>query len=278
MSAPRERGVASPSNWLRRDARHLVARRDEAEDLALPRARIRRSRRCRVARAARVVDHDAAALADRRARAARASSSRGRMPAENTIMSVSRCVPSANCMRCARRLAVDDRLRVLAGMHRARPAPRSCCAARAPPPSSTCTAIRRGANSTTCVSQAHVAQRLRAFETEQAAADHRAASSSARRIRASLRGPRSCGRRSSRRDRARHAAARTDRSRSRAPACRRRASRRSRPSRCARRDRSTRPARSASARSSSRSKKPGATSDRSSAVLPAKNSDRCTRS
>ena len=74
--------------------------------------------------------------------AARASSSRGRMPAENTMMSVSRrgAVGEHQAVACARS-PVDDFLRVLRQVHRARRALRSSCAAagrrnrRAAPPS-----------------------------------------------------------------------------------------------------------------------------------------------
>jgi hypothetical protein len=118
------------------------------------------------------------------------------MPAENTIMSVSRWLPSANTMRCVPDFAVDDRQRVLAAWHlhaqffdllaRSTRAPD-----RRPAPPSGAARIRpRG-------SPGHVAQRLGAFQAQQAAADHHAGLRALRRIRASLPGLRWCGRRSS---------------------------------------------------------------------------------
>ena len=68
--------------------------------------------------------------------------------------------------------------------------------------------------------EAEVAQRLRGFEPEQAAADHGADLRLARSRRESLRDPRSCGRRGSPRDRVPAPAARTDTSPWRSPACR----------------------------------------------------------
>jgi hypothetical protein len=114
--------------------------------------------------------------------------------------------------------------RVLAACARSRPVLRSCCAARGrrrrrpAPPSGAARTRPRGF-------PAHVAQRLGAFQAQQAAADHHAALPR-RRIRAWLPGLRWCGRRSSRRARGPAPAARRATSRWRAPACRRPALRR----------------------------------------------------
>ncbi|VWC02957.1 hypothetical protein BSE24067_04969 [Burkholderia seminalis] len=82
---------------------------------------------------------------------ARASSSRARMPAENTIMSASRCVPSANAIRCAPS-SPSTISSVFLPVCTVTPSASIFARSIRPPPSSTCTAISRGANSTTWVS------------------------------------------------------------------------------------------------------------------------------
>ena len=85
-------------------------------------------------------------------------------------MSASRCEPSANAIRCVP-ASPSTISSVFLPVCTVTPSASIFARSIRPPPSSTCTAISRGANSTTCVSP-HVAQRLRAFEAEQAAADH----------------------------------------------------------------------------------------------------------
>ena len=82
----------------------------------------------------------------------RASSSRGRIPAEKTTMSASRCDPSANTMRWRAR-APSVICCVLRPVCTCTPRRSIWACSTRPPPSSTCTAIRRGANSTTWVSR-----------------------------------------------------------------------------------------------------------------------------
>ena len=122
---------------------------------------------------AAVVDHDAAALADREA-GGRGRARRGAgCPAANTTRSASRSARPRR--RPARR---PDRRGWCAPRPRRRPVrtsmPRSSTWRRSarPPPSSSCTAISRGANSTTVVSQAEQAQGVGRLQAEQAAADH----------------------------------------------------------------------------------------------------------
>ena len=64
-----------------------------------------------------IVDHDSATLAHRKSGGARRSHRAGRMPAENTMTSVSRWVPSANCMRCRCVSPSHDAGRVLADVN-----------------------------------------------------------------------------------------------------------------------------------------------------------------
>ena len=150
MSAPAN-SAAVAEQLLRHHARHVVARRDEAEQLAVPQRAFadrvdvagrscgrRRRSRCR--------------RADRRpGRRARQLVARTNARGEHDHVGVE--------MRCRRRTACGAcpsspstiAVRVLAACAPSRPVLRSCCAARGRRLSSTCTAIRRGANSTTCV-------------------------------------------------------------------------------------------------------------------------------
>ena len=102
----------------------------------------------------------------------RASSSRGRMPAEKTTMSASRCEPSANTMRWRAR-APSVICCVLRPVCTCTPRRSIWACSTRPPPSSTCTAIRRGRTPPHGF-QAHVAQGLGAFQPQQAAANHHA--------------------------------------------------------------------------------------------------------
>ena len=83
--------------------------------------------------------------------AARASASRGRMPAEKTTRSRSSGSASRRASPVTRS---SPRIRsVTAPVCTVSPSPSTCRASVAPPASSTCTAISRGAISTTCVSR-----------------------------------------------------------------------------------------------------------------------------
>ena len=133
-------------------------------------ARIRRWRRCPGRRCGR----------RRRSRCRRArrppdlrpcaSSSRGRMPAENTIRSVSSSLPSANRMRCACASPSAISIVVLAGVDADAELGDARRSTR-PAASSICTAIRRGANSTTCVSSPRSLSAFAASRPSRSAAD-----------------------------------------------------------------------------------------------------------
>ncbi len=202
--------------------------------------------------------------------AARASSSRGRMPAENTIRSVSSSLPSAKRMRCACARAVDDLDACSCRCGYPRPARAMRARSTRPPTSSICTAISRGANSTTWVSSP------RSLSALAASSPSRPPPMTTPRLglRTGRRGwppdPRWCDRRSNPADRARGSAARRDTSRSPAPDGRSRTRGRWRVHLAALAIDAHRPLGQGAARSPLRSKKPGSTSDRSSALLPEK--------
>ena len=160
--------------------------------------------------------------------AARASSSRGRMPAENTMMSVSSAVPSANSRRC-RAASPGTMAFVFLPVCTRTPSAsiflrsmRAAAVVDLHAPSGAARTRPRGSRARGRCSA------FAASRPSRPAADHRADLRAAAQPRGSLRDPRSCGRRNSPGGRAPAPAARTDRSRSRAPACRRRACRRPR--------------------------------------------------
>ena len=174
----------------------------------------------RVGGAAALVDDDAAALADRRGRQSRASSSRGRMPAEKTTMSTSSDVAVGELH--AARPAPSPRDRRGRPRRCGRVTPSSSIVAHAASrrrPRRAARGISRGANSTTWVSRPSSRSALAASSpsrpppiTAPRRGWPRAQSPG------SPRGPRSCGRRSSRPGRGRARAARTAPSRWRGPA------------------------------------------------------------
>ena len=174
MSAPANRAAESPCKLRGDDVGHLVAGRHQADRSCHSRARTRRWRKCPDRRCGSASSITMPPRSPTARPAARASSSRGRMPAENTIRSVSSSLPSANRRRWRALAAVGDRgrlsCRVDAHAELARCA-RAACGRRA---SSICTAMSRGANSTTWVSSPRSLQRLRRLETQQAAADDHA--------------------------------------------------------------------------------------------------------
>ena len=71
MSAPANRASASALQLRGDDVRHLVAGRDQAIDLAVPERAFADREDVRIGGAAGIVDHDAAAIADRKTRGAR---------------------------------------------------------------------------------------------------------------------------------------------------------------------------------------------------------------
>ena len=150
-----------------------------------------------------LVDDDAAALGRRRGRAARASSSRGRMPAENDHdLDVELRPPSANASAgrpCRRRRAIS--LGHRAGVDAHAEVARSCRRSVAPPASSTCPGISRGANSTTWVSRPSCDSALAASRPSRPPPMTAPPVAVRAGRRGSPRGPRWCGRRSSRRGR-----------------------------------------------------------------------------
>ncbi len=126
----------------------------------------------RVGAAALLVDQDAAALGDGRARrpgpARRGAGCRRRRPPP---------APGSGRRRAARgrvtRPASSPSTSVVAApVCTDRPSPSTWRRRVAPPASSTCTAISRGAISTTWVSRPELGQRVGGLEAEQAAADH----------------------------------------------------------------------------------------------------------
>ena len=208
MSAPRNCTLGLAGEVARRDLGHLVAGRDQAEDASFPQRAladrvdvgvggpaVRVDARCRRARRPR---------GRRRAPARRAAGCRrrtrpGRSPA---------LVPSANTSRwralgrrrrspwCSSKVDAD--------------AERFDLPAQQPPAGVVELHRHQARRELDDVRlEAEVLQRLRRLQAEQPAADHRADLARAPRRRRSLRGPRSCGRRSSRAGRARRPAART---------------------------------------------------------------------
>ena len=95
MSAPRNCTLVSPTSGAPRPPPSGSPARP-GRRCALPTARIRRWRRCPGCVVWQCESMRMPPRSPTASPAARASSSRGRMPAENTIMSVSRLVPSAN--------------------------------------------------------------------------------------------------------------------------------------------------------------------------------------
>ncbi len=205
-AAPRLPPSGSPARPARRCARST--------------ARIRRRRRCRGSLVWQWSSITMPPRSPTASPAARASSSRGRMPAENTIRSVSSVVPSANTSLCRASFAVDDLLGALRGVDR--DAQRLDLPAQQPAGRIVELHRHQARRELDHVRlEAEVLQRLGRLEAEQAAADHRA----------DLRACRAAARDHFQvLDRAideavaavaaRHSAARTGRSRWRAPACR----------------------------------------------------------
>ncbi len=104
--------------------------------------------------------------------AARANSSRGRIPAENTTRSVSSSLPSAKRTRCACR---SRRRRSRPSACRCgSPTPSSSIRPRSmrPPASSICTAIRRVGEFDDVRFQTEIEERLGGLETQESTADH----------------------------------------------------------------------------------------------------------
>ncbi len=106
--------------------------------------------------------------------AARASSSRGRIPAEKTRRSRSAARRRRRSAAPGPRPSSSSRARIsLVDVAVWTSTPSSSMRRRrtAPPISSTCSAMRRGANSITCVFEPQLAERVRRLEAEQPAAD-----------------------------------------------------------------------------------------------------------
>ncbi|MGF6967589.1 hypothetical protein OKW43_004617 [Paraburkholderia sp. WC7.3g] len=154
---------------FRDSARHLVAGRDEAEQLALPQRAFADRVDVRIAGAARVVDCDAAACAEFEAARAREIVARTDARGEHDHVGVEMAaVGELHAVRA--RFAVDDRRRILLRVHRDAeffdPAAQYAAA-------TVVDLHRHQARSEFdhVRLQAHVAQRLRAFKAEQATAD-----------------------------------------------------------------------------------------------------------